>query len=205
MPAPGDILDGYHLLRQIGRGGFGEVWLAVAEAVGDFRAVKFIPAERDRQMDKEFRALSLYRQVSTQLRGAHLMPIEHVNRWSGGLFYVMPLADGINDAPPETEAWQPCTLAAALAHWRGQPEWIPSAEVVRLLVPLLQGLQSLVEHGLVHRDVKPENVLFLGGQPCLADSSMPGTKVMPRSDAASAASTHPVVVSWSVRAAVRTP
>ena len=174
MPAPGDILDGYRLLRLIGRGGFGEVWLAVAEAVGDFRAVKFIPAERGRQLDKEFAALGLYRRVSAQLRGAHLMPVEHVNWREDGLFYVMPLADGINDAPPESEMWQPCTLTAALAHWSGEGAWIGSAEVVAMLGPVLQGLQSLVEHGLVHRDVKPDNILFLGGRPCLADISLLG-------------------------------
>jgi serine/threonine-protein kinase len=39
---------------------------------------------------------------------------------------------------------------------------------------VLQALQTLSDAGLVHRDVKPENILFFNGQPCLGDISLLG-------------------------------
>jgi len=91
---PGEILDGYRLIRPIGSGGFGEVWLCQSDAVGDFRALKFIPATSTGHLEKEFDSICKYRAAATQLRSPSLMPIEHVNRRSDGLFYIMPLSDG---------------------------------------------------------------------------------------------------------------
>lgn len=173
MMTSGDLFSGYRLLRPVGAGGFGEVWLCRSVETGEWRALKIIRADAGSALAKEFEALNRYRRAAAQLKGAPLMPVEHAELRHEGLFYLMPLADGVDAAlDPDAPGWRPLTLAALLERRRGARTWFTSAEVAALLCPLLQGLQALSDAGLVHRDVKPENILFLGGRPHLADISL---------------------------------
>ncbi|TSA32668.1 MAG: hypothetical protein D4R65_09100 [Verrucomicrobiaceae bacterium] len=172
MLSPGESLDGYRIIRLIGSGGFGQVWLCQSEALSDFRALKFIPAADPTRLNKEFDALVSYRTAAGQLRSPSIMPIEHVNRISDGLFYIMPLADGYGAADPQSSDWRPWTLAGIIEGSRGNPTWLTSGEIKGYFTPILHALQLLSDAKLVHRDVKPENILFLGGTPCLGDISL---------------------------------
>jgi serine/threonine protein kinase len=169
------IYDGYRLIRFLGRGGFGEVWLCQSEAVGDFRAFKWIPTTGSDHLEKEHEALVLYRKAVSQIRSPHLVPIEHINRNQDGLFYIMPLADGEpSELPPTDPAWLPTSLLSLIQARCETPTWFSSPEIHALILPLLGALQTLSDAGLVHRDVKPENILFFGGHPCLGDISLLG-------------------------------
>jgi serine/threonine protein kinase len=167
-------LDGYRLIRSLGRGGFGEVWLCRSESMGDYRALKFIPAGNPDQEDKEYQALLHYRKAAARLRSPHLVPIEHVNRNDAGLYYVMPLADGSGAPEPTDPAWRPVSLATLIHDRANATAWFSSREIIGLLLPVLEALQTLSDAGLVHRDVKPENILLFHGQPCLGDISLLG-------------------------------
>ena len=172
MLNPDDSFDGYRLIRRIGSGGFGEVWLCRSETIGDLKALKFVTASRPEMLEKELGSLIRYRQEFRDLRSPHLMPIEHINRCKDGLYYIMPLADGLGADNPEDPAWAPLTFERMILAKKGS--WLTSAEVAALMEPVLAGLQAISDAGLVHRDVKPANILFLGGQPCLADISLLG-------------------------------
>ncbi len=174
MLHPGESLDGYRLIRPIGSGGFGEVWLCQSDAMGDFRALKFIPATNSGHLEKEFDAVRKYRSAAGQLQSPAIMSIEHVNRRADGLFYVMPLSDGYGDSDPTSPAWYPLTMAVLIERRRTEPTWFSSEEIRALMAPILQALQLLSNAGLVHRDVKPENILFLNGVSCLGDMSLLG-------------------------------
>ena len=174
MLSPSQSFDGYLILRQVGSGGFGEIWICQSEALGDLRALKFIPSSRAGCLDKEFHALGLYRNAASKLRSPSLMPVEHANLLPGGLFYVMPLADGLSQLSPIDESWRPKTLSALIARQNTEPGWFSSREVKEWMASILEGLQLLSDAGLVHRDVKPENILFLNGSPCLSDISLLG-------------------------------
>lgn len=172
MLHPGDAFDGYRLIRRIGSGGFGEVWLCRSDTIGDLKALKFVTADRPEMLEKELGSLIRYRQAANDLRSPHLMPIEHINRSADGLFYIMPLADGHGAANPEDPEWVPWTFERMVIEREGA--WFSTKEIAELMAPVLDGLQAISDAGLVHRDVKPTNILSLGGRPCLADISLLG-------------------------------
>ena len=174
MLAKGHILDGYKLLRPIGAGGFGQVWLCQSEALQDFRALKFIGSTRLGHQEREFDALCRYRAAAGQLRSPFILPIEHVNRTQEGLFYIMPLGDGIGGLHPTCADWKPRTLAAQIAARRSEGTWFSMEEIRDWISPILHALQLLSDVGLMHRDVKPDNIIFLNGCPCLGDISLLG-------------------------------
>jgi serine/threonine protein kinase len=84
----------------------------------------------------------------------------------GLLYYVMELADDVaagTDIDPDT--YEPLTLKSL----RTRRPILPAAEVVRLGVELARGLAGLHAVGLIHRDVKPSNIILVNGVPKLAD------------------------------------
>ncbi len=172
------VLDGYRLIRFLGRGGFGEVWLCQSVSMGDYRALKFIPTSRADLFDKEYEALVHYRNAAAQLRSPQLVSIEHVNRNDAGLYYIMPLADGCEELDPSNPRWEPLCLGRILLERRSSGTWFTSRQVVDLIQPILIALQTLSDAGLVHRDVKPENILIFDGKPCLADISLLGADAL---------------------------
>ncbi len=109
-----------------------------------------------------------------QLRSPSIMPIEHVGRRQDGLFYIMPLSDGYGASTPTDPSWLPLTLASIIDGRRSEPTWLTSEEICRCVIPILQALQLLSDAELVHRDVKPDNILFLNGTTCLGDISLLG-------------------------------
>ena len=176
MLSPDDSLDGYRLIRRIGAGGFGDVWLCQSEAAqeGEFRALKFIPDTDPGRLLKELDAVCRFRAVAEQLEYPSLIPIEHVNLAKNGLFYVMPLADGDSSTPPTDPEWFPLTLTYLIDWKRHQTSWFTGEEIQECIVPVLFALQVLSDAGLVHRDVKPDNILLRNYMPCLADISLLG-------------------------------
>lgn len=171
----GQEVDGYKLVRQIGAGGFGEVWLCESMAMpGIWKAFKWIPASHSDRLKRELDALVQFQRSLQKRSSANLMRIEHVNRTADGLFYVMPLADGLVDAPPDAPSWQPASLSNLIQRKKHSDQWFSSQEVISIMVGVLSGLQYLSDLGLVHRDLKPENILFLDGTPVIADISLVG-------------------------------
>ena len=140
MIAPEDILDGYHLIRPIGRGGFGEVWLCQLVTTEEFRALKFVPALDSEKLIRELESVKRYRLVASNLHSPHLLSIEHVNRTQDGLFYTMPLADGMATGEPlhpgvipsVNPQWEPKTLAALIRRQRNAPSWFRGKEITIL-------------------------------------------------------------------------
>jgi TPR repeat protein len=169
------IIDGYSLRKRIGTGGFGEVWLCepvVTPAV--WKALKWVPSSFRDKLDRELDALVRYQRAMLKNASKRLMRIEHANRTDEGLFYVMPLADGIGDAPPDSHDWKPASLWHLMEQRKSNGTWFSSDEIVAVMDPVLEGLQELSDMGLLHRDLKPENILYVQGMPMIADVSLLG-------------------------------
>jgi CHASE2 domain-containing sensor protein len=166
-PAPPPIPN-HQLLRCIGRGAYGEVWLA-RDDIGVFRAVKLVFRShfKDKSpFEREYRGILQYTPLSRTHHG--LVQILHLGRdlAAGFFFYVMELADcehGGRNIDPRT--YSPRHLARELDH-RGQ---LPAVECVRLGVELAEALSYLHSRQLVHRDIKPANIIYVNNVPKLAD------------------------------------
>ena len=158
----------YELVRQIGRGSYGDVWLARG-VTGVWRAIKIVWRERFEDagpFEREFKGLKEFAEVS--LGETIQMALLHVGRndAAGFFYYVMELADDAERGRQiEPATYTPLTLSELRAR-RGR---VPADDCVRFGVGLARVLAGLHRRGLVHRDIKPSNVILVGGVPKLAD------------------------------------
>lgn len=158
----------HELLRVIGRGSYGEVWEA-RNLMGSPRAIKIV--ERDnfadaRPFEREFEGIKRYEPISRSHAG--LVKVLHVGMHPKQhyFYYVMELADTAPPAPGEEPGrYLPRTLRGELLT-RGA---LPPAECIEIGITLASALCHLHCAGLVHRDVKPANIIFVSGAPQLAD------------------------------------
>lgn len=176
------VIPDHTLVRPIGRGAYGEVWLA-RNVMGALRAVKLVwrrQFESERPFEREFAGIQRFEPVSRSSGG--LVHVLHVgrNQTEGYFYYVMELADAVEaddaalipenpaasfpDAEPTT-GYAPRTLRSDL----GRLGRLPTADCLRLALDVISGLAQLHRHGLVHRDVKPGNIIYVSGRAKLAD------------------------------------
>ena len=158
----------YELVRCIGKGGYGEVWLAKT-VLGGYQAVKIL--ERNnfkdaRPLEREFNGLKKFTPISR----AHpnFIHILHVGRHEDPdyIFYVMELADDETGLPMHDPAkYSPRTLASDLR----KRKRFSLLECLEIAIPLANALDYLHKANLIHRDIKPANILFAKGSPKLAD------------------------------------
>lgn len=172
--APPQIPD-YQMLRVIGSGSYGEVWLA-RNSAGAWRAVKVVYRDRfenARPYEREFLGIQRYEPISRTNEGLVVVLAIGRNDAEGYFYYVMELAD---DAAPRryegafpgldfARLYIPRTLSLDLIR-RGR---LSLEECVTLGMKLNLALRHLHRHGLIHRDVKPANVIYVNGVPKLAD------------------------------------
>jgi tetratricopeptide (TPR) repeat protein len=164
----------HELLHPIGRGSYGEVWLA-RNIMGTLRAVKIVYRRQfddDKPYEREFRGIQKFEPISRSHEGfIDLLQIGR-NDAQRYFYYIMELADPIVAAdvrkltsPPKPQIdYHPHTLRAELE--RGA---LPIDQCLALGLLLASALEHLHKNGLVHRDIKPSNIIFVNGAPKLAD------------------------------------
>jgi serine/threonine protein kinase len=157
----------FDLIRPVGSGGFGEVWLATNRTTGRLRAVKVIPLQTSGNADPAGREISSLTRLEANSRCRHpnLLQIYHIGKTAQHLFYVMDPADDLSGEPASNKPdYRPATLQRMLQDGAIAPD-----ACLSYARQLLAGLAMLHSAGMVHRDVKPANCLFVGGQLKLAD------------------------------------
>jgi serine/threonine-protein kinase len=133
----------YRLLDLLGRGGMGEVWRAYHAVIDRIVALKVLPEHfaQDEQFQQRFRREA---HLAAQLNNAHVIPIHTYGEINGRLFVDMRLIDGRD-------------LKTVLADGP-----LELARAVRIVEQVAKALLAAHKIGLVHRDVKPSNILLDG-------------------------------------------
>ncbi|HWB59240.1 MAG TPA: serine/threonine-protein kinase, partial [Chthoniobacteraceae bacterium] len=156
----------HEVLRVIGRGAYGEIWLA-RSLTGALRAVKVVyrsTFESERSFNREFEGMSAFEPVSRSHNS--FMAILHVGRTEAFFYYIMELADDCEQGQSiHAEHYKPKTLKSELEKHKR----IPADECVKIGLSLTEALGALHAKMLAHRDIKPANIIFVNGKPKLAD------------------------------------
>lgn len=171
MTAEAPEIPDHEIIRRIGKGSYGEVWLG-RSVTGALRAVKVVSRawfELDRTFEREFEGIKSFEKVSLKHPG--LVNILHVGRndKEGFYYYVMELADDRaagRDIDPEN--YVPHTLSSDI----NQNGRLPMDVCAAWGEVLAGALHHMHCSGLAHRDVKPSNVVFFDGVPRLADMGL---------------------------------
>jgi len=161
-------IPNHEMLRCIGKGAYGEVWLARDE-IGSYHAVKIVHRSSfgdSGPFDREFRGIQQYTPISRTHHG--LVHILHVgrNKEAGYFFYIMELGDcEVNGTTITPETYCAKNLGRELDR-RGK---LSVKECVHLAMELAEALHYLHSKQLIHRDIKPSNIIFVNNQPKFAD------------------------------------
>ena len=154
-----------------GEGAYGKVWLA-RNAIGQWQALKAVYLAKFHQdskpYDREFRGIKRYKPVSDKHPG--LLRVDFVSRKKrdGYFYYVMELGDARAPGWEENPtAYKPRDLASVRTAAEGRR--LPVRDCLRIGLALAEALNFLHRQGLTHRDIKPQNIIFVNDEPKLAD------------------------------------
>jgi serine/threonine protein kinase len=141
-PVEGTPFGRYRLIEMLGRGGMGEVWRAHDTATNNRTvAIKLLPAllAQDDMFVQRFRREA---DAAARLNNPHIIPIHNCGEIDGRLYVDMRLIEGRD-------------LQEVLAEGPMEP-----GRAVRIIEQVAKALHAAHKIGLVHRDVKPSNILL---------------------------------------------
>jgi eukaryotic-like serine/threonine-protein kinase len=140
----------YSIEQELGGGGMSRVFLANEKSLGRRVVVKVLPKELTGgvNVDRFRREIVL----AAQLQHPHIVTLLSTGQVAGVPYYTMPFEEG----------------RSLRAHLRDSGS-LPIAEVVGLLGDVAKALSFAHERGVIHRDIKPDNILVCGGAAVVSD------------------------------------
>ncbi len=146
-------IPGYRIVRELGRGGMGVVYLAVHQAGGHVVALKTIRPlveVKKTEVERFLREANILRQLSHP----HIVTFRDMGEAKGRLFFAMDYVKG--------------TDASRLIKQQGT---LPVPRAVTMVCQMLEALAYAHGSGIVHRDIKPANLLITDCGLGFADST----------------------------------
>jgi serine/threonine-protein kinase len=144
------LADRYRIDRELGTGGMATVYLA--EDIKHHRkvAIKVLKEE----LSASVGAARFLREIeiAAQLQHPNILPLLDSGEANGLLYFVMPFVDG-----------------QSLRQRLAREHELPVGEAVRILVELVDALAYAHAHGVVHRDIKPDNIMLSGRHALVTD------------------------------------
>jgi formylglycine-generating enzyme required for sulfatase activity/tRNA A-37 threonylcarbamoyl transferase component Bud32 len=142
--------DRYAVEGQVGQGGMAVVYRARDLKHDRVVAIKVLKPELAHALgpDRFLREIKL----TAQLSHPHILPLLDSGEADGLIFYVMPFVEG-----------------ESLRHRLNREGKLPLDEALRITREVADGLESAHRRGVIHRDVKPENILLEEGHAVVAD------------------------------------
>lgn len=139
---PFEKLGHYEIIERIGRGGMGDVYKGYEKTLDRFVAIKVLPAQLARQEDfvKRFHAEAT---AIAKIDHPNIVRIYYSGQDQGHHFFAMQYVDG-----------------ESLADLLTARKKLTAAESLPVIVQCLAGIGAAHERGLIHRDIKPGNVLL---------------------------------------------
>ncbi len=142
--------DRYEVESELGRGGMALVFLAREERNKRKVAIKVLRPELAVALGPERFLREI--EVAASLTHPNILPLHDSGEANGLLYYVMPYVEGES-------------LAARLT----RETQLPIPDALRITGEVARALQYAHEHGIVHRDIKPDNILLVGDDALVAD------------------------------------
>ncbi|HEX5004733.1 MAG TPA: serine/threonine-protein kinase, partial [Gemmatimonadales bacterium] len=144
------LADKYRIEREIGAGGMATVYLAEDLRHGRRVALKVLRPELAATLGSErfFREI----QVAARLQHPHILPLHDSGEAGGFLYFVMPYVDG-----------------ESLRDRLARVGELPVHDAVKILVEVVDALAYAHGQGVVHRDIKPDNVMLSGRHALVTD------------------------------------
>ena len=146
----GALSRAYRLERALGRGGMATVYLADDLKHHRPVAIKVLHPELAAALGHERFLREV--EIAARLQHPHILPLFDSGEANGLLYYTMPYVEGES-------------LRARLA----RDHKLPIADVTRIMREMADALAEAHARGVVHRDIKPDNVLLSGGHAVVAD------------------------------------
>ena len=155
----GDNFSGCEIIGQCGKGAAGVTYLA-RNPLGQKIVIKIVTSPKS--LESELRGLRHYMQIANT--NSNLLHVYHVGETDEGFYYTMEAADDCS----ATSEYKPATLANLLKRYKCfTPE-----EAIVIIRELLEGLKVIHDAGLIHRDIKPDNIIFVNGKAKLSDPGL---------------------------------
>src|ERR1041384_6884032 len=142
--------DEYRIERELGGGGMSRLFLATESSLHRQVVIKLLPPEYTSEI-----STARFRQeieVAARLQHTNILPVLRADARGDLLYYIMPFVPG-----------------ESLRHRLIRETRLPVADAIRILREIADALAYAHDEGVIHRDVKPENILLLGSHAVLTD------------------------------------